>query len=189
VSLALFFWGHWLVHLAGWEEILLVGLGFLLLITEVFVTPGFGVLGVLGIASVIGGLGPSVVGAGATGTVILAALGRVAVSLLVAVGASVALLRFLPRLPFGQLLILQRELPAEEGYESSPPRDHRWLGKCGTAVSPLRPAGIAQLDEERVDVVSDGEFIDAGTRIEVTRVDGNRIVVRRAHEQEERGES
>jgi membrane-bound serine protease (ClpP class) len=189
VSLALFFWGHWLVHLAGWEELLLVSLGFLLLIAEVFVTPGFGVLGMLGIASLIGGLGLSVVGAGATGAVILAALGRVAMSFLVAIGVSVALLRFLPKLPFGQRLILQTDLPAEEGYESSPPSDHRWLGSRGTAVSPLRPAGIAQLDGERVDVVSDGEFIDAGTRVEVTRVDGNRIVVRRAHEQEERGES
>ncbi len=189
VSLAVFFWGHWLVHLAGWEELLLVGLGFLLLIVEVFVTPGFGVIGVLGIASLISGLGLSVVGAGATGTVILAALGRVAVSVLVAIDASVALLRFLPRLPFGRRLILQTELPAEEGYESSPPSDHRWLGKCGTTVTPLRPAGIAQLDGERVDVVSDGEFIDADTRIAVTRVDGNRIVVRRAHEHEERGES
>ncbi|MCL4697026.1 MAG: hypothetical protein KJ023_08250, partial [Burkholderiaceae bacterium] len=43
------------------------------------------------------------------------------------------------------------------------------------------PAGVADLDGERVDVVSDGEFIEAGEAIEVTRVDGNRIVVRRPH--------
>ena len=39
-SLALFFWGHWLVRLAGWEEMLLVGIGLILLAIEVFVTPG-----------------------------------------------------------------------------------------------------------------------------------------------------
>jgi membrane-bound serine protease (ClpP class) len=49
----------------------------------------------------------------------------------------------------------------------------------GRASSPLRPAGIAEFDGRRVDVVSEGELIDAGQFIEVTRVDGNRIVVRR----------
>ena len=57
--------------------------------------------------------------------------------------------------------------------------DLRWLGKQGRASSPLRPAGIAEIEGERVDVVSDGELIDAGQLVEVTRVDGNRIVVRR----------
>ena len=45
-------------------------------------------------------------------------------------------------------------------------------------MSPLRPAGIADIDGKRVDVVSQGEWIDATTPIEVIRVDGNRIVVR-----------
>src|ERR687897_1904401 len=49
MSLALFFWGHWLVQLAGWEELLLVALGIVLLAAEVFVVPGFGITGVLGI--------------------------------------------------------------------------------------------------------------------------------------------
>jgi membrane-bound serine protease (ClpP class) len=44
----------------------------------------------------------------------------------------------------------------------------------------LRPAGIADIDGARVDVVSDGSVIDAGAEIVVTQVDGNRIVVRRA---------
>ena len=53
------------------------------------------------------------------------------------------------------------------------------LEKSARRFSPLRPAGIAVIDGERVDVVSDGEFIDAGFPVIVTRVDGNRIVVRR----------
>jgi membrane-bound serine protease (ClpP class) len=47
-------------------------------------------------------------------------------------------------------------------------------------MSPLRTAGIAEIEGERVDVVSDGEFIDSGATIVVTRIDGNRIVVRRS---------
>jgi membrane-bound serine protease (ClpP class) len=180
-SLALFFWGHWLVQLAGWEELLLVGSGFVLLVLEVFITPGFGVLGALGLMALLGGLGLSLVGVGATWEVILMATGRVVVSLLVAIAAALAMLRVLPRLPFGRRLVLETEMVADAGYASAPERDRRWLGKRGTAASPLRPAGLAHIDDERVDVVSDGDFIDAGEPIEVIRVDGNRIVVRRPH--------
>ncbi len=60
--LALFFWGHFLAGLAGWEGITLVVLGLALLALEVLVIPGFGVAGVLGIAALLGGLFLSVVG-------------------------------------------------------------------------------------------------------------------------------
>jgi membrane-bound serine protease (ClpP class) len=178
-SLALFFWGHWLVRLAGWEELLLVGLGVVLLAIELFVTPGFGVTGVLGLAALFGGLGLALVGSGATWEAVLVAIGRVALSLLLALGVALALLRVLPKSPAGRRLVLDTELRAGAGYASAPEADRQWLGKSGTAVSALRPSGIAELGGERVDVVSDGEFIDAGQPIEVIRVDGNRIVVRR----------
>jgi membrane-bound serine protease (ClpP class) len=177
-SLALFFWGHWLVRLAGWEELLLVGIGLILLAIEVFVTPGFGVTGILGLTALIGGLGLSLVGAGATWAKVVTAVGQVAASLLLAFAVSLVLLRFLPRLPFGRRLVLETELAAHEGFASAPETDRAWLGKRGTAASPLRPAGIADIEGERVDVVSDGEFIDAGEPLTVVRVDGNRIVVR-----------
>jgi membrane-bound serine protease (ClpP class) len=180
-SVSLFFWGHWLVQLAGWEEMLLFAGGIVLLILEVFVTPGFGVLGALGIGALVAALGLSLVGAGATWEVIVLAAVRVVVSLLLAIGAAVLLLRLLPRAAFGRRLILEDELPAKEGFTSAPERDLSWLGKRGIATSTLRPAGVAELGGERVDVVSDGEFIEAGEPIEVTRVDGNRIVVRRPH--------
>jgi membrane-bound serine protease (ClpP class) len=178
-SLALFFWGHWLVQLAGWEEILLVISGVVLLAAEIFIIPGFGVAGVLGIAALLSGLSLSLIGGGATWDFILKTVGRVIFSLLLAIVGSLVLLRFLPRLPFGKRLILETGLAAGEGYASPPETDHNWLGKGGTTVSPLRPSGIADVEGERVDVVSDGEFIEAGAQIVVSRVDGNRIVVRR----------
>jgi membrane-bound serine protease (ClpP class) len=181
-SLGLFFWGHWLVRLAGWEELLLVGVGLVLLAIEVFVTPGFGIIGILGLGALLGGVGLSLVGAGATWEAVLVAIGQVALSLLLAIVAALFLLRVLPRLPFGRRLVLETGLPATAGYASAPEGDSRWLGKRGTAASSLRPAGIAHLDDERVDVVSDGELIEAGEPIEVIRVDGNRIVVRRPPE-------
>lgn len=178
-SLALFFWGHWLVQLAGWEELLLVGSGLVLLALEVFVVPGFGLTGMLGLTALLGGLGLSVVGAGATWEVILMAMGRGALALLLAFAVSLALLRLLPRLPFGRRLVLEPALLAGTAGAAASERDYAWLGKHGIATSPLRPAGLAHIDGERVDVVSDGELIEAGQPIEVIRVDGNRIVVRR----------
>jgi membrane-bound serine protease (ClpP class) len=189
ISLALFFWGHGLVRLAGLEELLLVALGLILVGLEIFFVPGFGITGILGIVALLGGLGLSLVGAGATWDSMLTALGQVALSILVAVIVALILLRYLPRLPFGKRLVLEKKLPAEEGYASSPEEDRRWLGKRGTAATDLRPAGIAHFNGERVDVVSEGDFIDAGQPIEVARVDGNRIVVRLFHEQPERRES
>jgi len=179
ISLGLFFWGHWIVQLAGWEELLLVAIGIVLVLVEVFVVPGFSIAGLAGIVALVAGLGMALVGAGATVSVFITALGRVAISILIALGGSLVLLRFLPRLPVGRRLVLQTDMEADEGYVSTPESDRHWLGRKGVAVSPLRPSGIADIEHARVDVVSDGDFIDAGTPIEVTRVDGNRIVVRR----------
>jgi membrane-bound serine protease (ClpP class) len=178
-SLALFFWSQWLVQLAGWEELLLVAGGVALLAVEIFMIPGFGVAGVLGIAAMLAGLTLSLIGGGATSEVVLMATGRVVFSLLAALILSLLLLRFLPRLPFGRRLILETGLGSGHQYGSAPESDLRWLGKKGLAASPLRPSGIAEIDGARVDVVSDGPLIDAGQFVEVTRVDGNRIVVRR----------
>lgn len=186
-SIALFFWGHWLVQLAGSEEMLLVGSGLVLLAAEFLLIPGFGVAGVLGIAALLSGLSLSLIGGGATWDFILKAVGQVVFSLLLALVGSLVLLRFLPRLPFGRRLILETGLAAGEGYASAPDTDKQWLGKDGLAVSPLRPAGIADIAGERLDVVSDGEFIEAGAQVVVARVDGNRIVVRRHRAVTEKG--
>lgn len=189
LSLALFFWGHWIVQLAGWEELLLVSIGVVLLALEAFVLPGITVAGIAGIVALVAGLGMTLVGAGATISIVISALGRVAISILLAMAGALALFRVLPRLPFGRRLVLDTGMEADLGYVSTPDSDRRWLGRTGTALSPLRPAGIADIAGARVDVVSDGGFIDAGAAIEVTRVDGNRVVVKRAppHQEDSNG--
>jgi membrane-bound serine protease (ClpP class) len=177
-SLAAFFWGHWLVQLAGLAELLLALAGVALLLLEVFVIPGFGFAGVLGILALLAALVMSVVGMGATPEYFMLAAGRIIFALLVALVASFVLLRFMPRTPFGRRLILQTGLGAGQEYGSAPESDLRWLGKRGRTTSPLRPAGIADIEGTRLDVVSEGELIETGTPVEVLRVDGNRIVVR-----------
>lgn len=178
-SLGLFFWGHWLAQLAGWEELLLVAGGVVLLALELLVFPGFGIAGVLGLLALGAGLVMSMTGGGAAAPFIMAVALRVVFALVAAVLLGLLLLRFMTRLPWGRKLVLQTGLDATQGYASAPDRDRQWLGRRGTAQAMLRPAGFALIDGERVDVVSDGEPIDAGAAVEVVRVDGNRIVVRR----------
>lgn len=178
-SLALLLGGHWVVELVGWEELLLVSIGLGLLALEIFVIPGFGVAGVVGIIAVAAGLTLGLVGHGASVRAVAGAGGRVTISMFAALAASVVLLRYLPRFPVGRRLMLETELATGSGYASAPERDVAWLGRVGRTTSPLRPAGIADIDGERVDVVSEGEMIEADTAIVVSRVDGNRIVVRR----------
>jgi membrane-bound serine protease (ClpP class) len=180
-SLGLFLWGHWLVQLAGWEELLLALVGVVLLVAELLFLPGFGIAGVLGILALLAGLVLSMLGPGSTAQFIMLVGGRVVFALLFAMAASLVLLRFMTHLPFGRRMILDTGLAAAKGYASAPESDLRWLGKRGVAHSMLRPAGIADIEGQRVDVVSNGEMIDAGQPIEVIRVDGNRVVVKQTN--------
>jgi membrane-bound serine protease (ClpP class) len=180
-SLALFFWGHWLVQLAGWEELLLVAAGVVLVALEVLVFPGFGVAGALGIALLVGGLVLSLVGAQDSHRDVLEALFRVVLALIGSILVSLVAMRYLPRTVVGRRLVLQTGLSSQQGYASAPDSDRSRLGRTGRAATPLHPAGIADIDGQRVDVVSTGEPIDVGQAIEVIRVDGNRVVVRSLH--------
>lgn len=188
-SLGLLLWGHWLVQLAGWEEMLLTLAGVVLLVLEVFVIPGFGIAGALGILAILAGLVLGMIGSGNTAQLVMLVAGRVVFALLFAMAASMLLLRFMTRLPVGRRLILETGLDAVKGYASTPEADLRLLGKRGRASSPLHPAGIAVIEGQRVDVVSDGDLIDPGEPIEVIRVDGNRVVVKRESNAPERSDT
>lgn len=54
---------------------------------------------------------------------------------------------------------------------------HELVGQQGVAVTMLRPSGTAQIGERRVDVVTEGKFVDAGKPLKVLRVEGSRVVV------------
>ncbi|HKE00911.1 MAG TPA: NfeD family protein, partial [Planctomycetota bacterium] len=84
-----------------------------------------------------------------------------------------------PRTPWGRRMILAGPTFAKDPAATDP-RVRDLLDKSGVAVSYLRPSGIAEIEGRRVDVVADGELLPAGTRLRVTRLDGNRVVVARA---------
>lgn len=74
-------------------------------------------------------------------------------------------------------LSLHKKLSSKEGFFSQAPDLASWKGKKGEAITDLRPSGTVMIEEKRLDAVTDGEYVDAGTPVVVTLVSGNRIVV------------
>ncbi len=74
-------------------------------------------------------------------------------------------------------LSLKRELSKKDGVVSQRQELEDYMHMTGISVTDLRPAGMAQINSQRVDVVTDGEYIDADTPIVVTGVTGNQIIV------------
>lgn len=178
-SLALVMGGHWAVALVGWEEVLLVGIGLLLVALEVFVIPGFGIAGIGGALGITAGLVLGLIGEGATVAAVASAAGRVALSLTMGLVMAMVLFRYLITAPVGRKLVLDYALPRGAGDDDGgATATATLLGKIGKTLTPLRPSGLAEIDGNRLDVVSTGEMLDSGVAVEVTRVDGNRIVVR-----------
>ncbi|AGK54970.1 membrane bound hydrolase [Bacillus sp. 1NLA3E] len=168
-ALVLFFYGHLVAGLAGFETILLFVLGIGLIILELFV-PG-GIIGVLGTLSIITSL-------------LLASdnMINMGISILIAIGLSIIVAILMVKV-YGKKMrlfnkiILTDSTNTENGYVSNLNRTDL-LGKAGITFTALRPSGTVLIDDERVDVVSEGDFIVKGKQVKVVKVEGSRIVVR-----------
>lgn len=151
--------------------ILLLGLGLGFVIAEVFF-PSLGVLSVLAGACVIGSLVAAFSESPAVGV-------RFSIATAVLLPSVILIgLRLFPKSPMGKHMT-----NPGLSFESRPATDRRDLdlvGAEGVVDSECRPAGYARIGGRRVDVVSRGESIPAGTRVVVSEVRGNRVVVARA---------
>ena len=85
---------------------------------------------------------------------------------------------FHKKLMFLDRLVLNDSISTEDGYVASESRVEL-VGKKLKAYTDLRPAGVAILDNEKLDVVTDGDFIEKGNEIVIVRVEGRRIVVKK----------
>lgn len=170
IALALFFGGRYVTGLAGFEEIGLFILGILLLAMEIFVIPGFGLAGILGIIAVV----VSVVLVFGN---LQAALTSLFIALSVSIVAIILLWKRIQQGHFWQRLVLSHTESKDEGY-SAPADFSHLLGHEGLTLTPLRPAGTVVIDGVRYDVVSEGGFIAENSLIEVVLLEGTRIVVR-----------
>ena len=175
-SLGAFFGSHLIIGLAGWEEVILLGAGLIALGIEVFVVPGFGIAGVISILCVGSAVFMALIGSLPTWADVARASGVLASSLGI-IGAAVYLVvRNLPTSDRWRGIFLRTASAADEGYVSGDVRDDL-IGRIGVALTDLHPGGTVQLDGERLDVVTEGDFVNRGARVRVVRAEGYRLVV------------
>ncbi|WP_144934115.1 nodulation protein NfeD [Paenibacillus sp. 32O-W] len=175
LGFGLYFFSHYIAGFAGIEEIVLFVLGIILLIIEV-VVPGFGLFAAAGTISLISG----VVMASYNTASGLKSLGIAVIPAIILIAIFIKIFK---RKGVWKKFILSEEQKNEEGYTSSSVKDHL-LGKNGVALTVLRPSGTALIGEERIDVVTFGDYIDKGRKIKVTQIEGTRVVVRELNEDE-----
>ncbi|NCA81703.1 MAG: nodulation protein NfeD [Opitutae bacterium] len=183
--LALFFWGHHIAGLAGIEDLILFAIGIALILVEIFLIPGFGFTGFLGLTlvlvSLVGAMTRIVPGSGFGLPVWVDLQIPIFKTLAALVGTGAAALflgRFLPRSRLLGRLTLAAATTAADGYTAAPDSS-ALVGKTGVTLTPLHPAGAARIDGLRLDVVTSGEFIDAGTPVQITEAHGSRLVVQK----------
>jgi membrane-bound ClpP family serine protease len=144
-------------------------LGIILLFLEIFI-PG-GILGVLGIFLFSIGIFLTVDSA-------LQAILYIG-GMLLTLGILILLSFRFPRTrKFWERFSLSTRQTKEAGYVAPEPSYEYFLGKEGVALSQLRPAGVADVEGQRLDVVTEGGFISQGSKIKIIEVEGTRLIVR-----------
>ena len=180
--LALFFWGHYLIGLANWMEILLFLLGVIALLVEIFVIPGFGIIGVSGIILILLSIFLSLLKHGpfeVPQTELKGAFYIVSISFISAFLILLASIKFLSSAPFWKGLILEKRETREEGFTSAPSTLQDYVGRVGKTLSFLRPSGRAIFGKEILDVVTEGDFIEEDKEIKIIKVEGAKFIVSR----------
>ena len=164
---------------------LLFIMGLILLGLEIFVFPGFGAPGIVGILCMLAGLGLVTIDripqTGSEWGELGSKVSQYMFGMVGAVGLAFLIARFLPKVPYANRMLLAPPAENTHGVANDLPGGSEaagLLGAIGTTNTTLRPAGVVRFADKFVDVVSDGGFIPAGTRVQVIAVEGTRIVVK-----------
>lgn len=177
-ALFLFFGGRYLAGLAGLEPLIFFLVGMALLVLELFI-PGFGVAGISGMALLIVSLYFVL-----RATNILfwqQALYQLLLYLALMGGVFLVILASLPQSPIWQRLGLKTEITGKAYQPEEAPTESSFdflIGKVGVARSSLRPSGIVEVEDRRWDAITEGDFIETGTRVRVEKVRGTTLVVK-----------
>ncbi len=170
-AFVLYFAGHMVLTSIGWVALVLFSLGILLIILEAFVVPGFGITGIAGIVGIVGSI------------FLVAPTPQAAiVSILIAIVLTIAFValsvKHMKTRKIWKKLILSHRTDTESGYTVPYVDKTALIGKEGLTLTALRPAGAVEIDGERIDVVTEGDFLSPRTPVRVIGVEGTRIVVR-----------
>jgi len=191
ICFALFFLGHYLAGLAGWEVVALFILGMVLILIEIlFFAHSTIIFGVLGVFLIIASLLWTMIDRYPqqplvpTGKMLAIPLLNMFIAML---GASIAialLARYLPRTSLYRHFALIDSNPPGPSLAGAPRHFATALalapGMQGTAITVLRPSGKARFADHVVDVVTEGEFVASQTPVTVIQTDGMRVVVKSA---------
>lgn len=182
IGAILFFAPLYIMGFAEPWEIILFFVGVLFIVVEIFILPGFGIPGIIGVTLLFFSLVVSMIGNVGFSFPEMEYMSRaiwtMAVTLILGILMLFSLGKYLPQNRMFSKLILVESTSKEKGYTSSENKDIL-LGKEGVAVTALRPSGIALIDGERIDVVSQGDFVENGARVVVTNTSSSRVMVRR----------
>lgn len=147
----------------------LILLGFVLLVIELFVIPGFGIVGISGLFCL--GL------AGYISYLKFSPLAAVLVSIL-SVAAIILLIKILPHTNIYKKMRLETTTSRKAGFSAERSGLSELMGKEGITLTPLHPVGTAVIGGKRIDVVSEVGMIDKDSKVVVVKVEGNKVVVR-----------
>ncbi|MBQ7277954.1 MAG: hypothetical protein IJR17_01945 [Clostridia bacterium] len=146
--------------------------GILMFVVEMF-TPGFGVAGGLGIAAFA-----AIIVMQFSANSLSAALTVSAVLLLLLCVIIVLFLRSFQKGALSKSKIVNASAVEGESSAATKQVGRELMGKSGTAITPLRPTGVAEIEGERVNVSTRGSFIDAGSQVTVIALEGLNVIVK-----------
>lgn len=170
-SFALLFVGRYLQGEDPWLPLGLLLVGVLCLLAEVFVLPGFGICGILGLIA-IAAMTVLISGSPAAGLSIFI------VTTMLSIAAGFLAVRLLPSTRLTRKLFILQPPEAATTPAPAPPAFLPEIGEKGETSSSLRPGGYAMFGQQRWDVTADNEFVAKGQSVEVVRIEGDKIVVR-----------
>jgi membrane-bound serine protease (ClpP class) len=184
VASLLFFAPLYLAGLAANWEILLFIIGVVLLTLEIFLIPGFGIFGILGIVCIVTGLAMSLIlndffDLSVSGSEkITQSFLIVLVSLIISIGLSVFFGGSLLKSKAFKRISLNDEQNSEKGYQIYKP-EKSLISKIGKSITDLRPSGKVEIDGERFDAISIDGFIENGIEIVVTKIENYNLTVKK----------
>ena len=186
ICFALFFGGHFIAGLAGWEAVVIFAIGLTLVLGELFLHPGTMIPGLVGVLLMLGSLVWAMVDHW-PGTPALPSseeLQRPMLNLVIALlGGSVliaVLAKYLPKTSMFRRLVLATASASGPAITVPVVNFELHVGDTGVAATTLRPSGKASFHGDAHDVVTGGDFITEGTSVRVVSVDGMRVVVEAA---------
>ena len=195
----LFFWSKFLGGTSGWLEVILFVAGIIFLFTEVFIIPGFGVPGIMGLvllfASAILASQDFVVPQTAeqwnqttTTALVMICTGIGFVACAAFISKRMGSIPIFNKLVLAPPPVKSKEQPTTNKDGKPIPQEHPTVsvGDWGTAESLLRPAGRAKFAGRSFDVISDGAFVDSGAQVRVIKIYGNVITVAEIDETDEK---